>query len=196
MSDEEITVVPAVPEEVAPEATDTDGEPFDRKRAEEKIAKVNREAAALRVRLKELEPLAQQARELEDAQKTEAERLTGRLTAAEQRAVKAEQELLLRDVATEKGLTLAQAKRLVGTTREELLADADDFIASLPTPPAAPAPTPPAVQRTPVEALRPGALPTPPEPTIREQIAAAQKAGDFKTVIRLNGQLLSAQSTN
>ncbi|MBQ1165529.1 hypothetical protein KBZ21_46900, partial [Streptomyces sp. A73] len=61
------------------------------------IEKLRKEAAKYRTTAKELEPLAQKAREAEDAQKSEAERLSGQLTAAEeriaafqQRAVRAE----------------------------------------------------------------------------------------------------------
>ena len=61
-------------------------EPFDAARAQAKIKKANSEAEGLRKRLKELEPLAAKGRELEDAQKSDTERLTGQLTAAEQRA--------------------------------------------------------------------------------------------------------------
>jgi len=75
--------------ETAPEAEGAEEEPFDRARAEAKIRKANSEAKSLRERLKELEPLAQKARELEDAQKSEAERLTGQLTEAQERAAKA-----------------------------------------------------------------------------------------------------------
>jgi chromosome segregation ATPase len=81
----------------AQEAAGSEEEPFDRARAEEKIRKANSEAKNLRERLKELEPLAQKARELEDAQKSEQERLTEQLTQAQerirnvqQRAVRAE----------------------------------------------------------------------------------------------------------
>ncbi|MGA4964505.1 hypothetical protein [Streptomyces pseudogriseolus] len=83
--------------DAAPEAAVSEEEPFDRARAEEKIRKANSEAKNLRERLKELEPLAQKARELEDAQKSEQERLTEQLTQAQerirtvqQRAVRAE----------------------------------------------------------------------------------------------------------
>lgn len=163
MSEEEITVP-----EVAPEAIEPDGA-FDEARARAKIAKQNSENAALRARLKDAEPLAAKARELEEAQKSEAERVTERLTAAEERAQRAEAQLLLSEVAAEKGLTAAQAKRLIGKTREELLADADDFLASLPAPPL------PTVQRTPVEALRPGSLPNPAPPSSDEQRAELMK---------------------
>lgn len=59
--------------------------PFDRKQAEAKIRKANSEAANLRKRLKELEPLAKKAKEFEDAQKTETQRLTEELEAANAR---------------------------------------------------------------------------------------------------------------
>jgi hypothetical protein len=58
---------------------------FDAKRAEAKIRKANSEAANLRKRLKELEPLAQEAQKVRDANKTETERLQGQLEAAEKR---------------------------------------------------------------------------------------------------------------
>jgi hypothetical protein len=64
-----------------------------------------------------------------DADKTEAEKRA----AAEQRAVDAELRATRLEVAHEKGLTPAQAKRLVGTTREELEADADEVLRDFPT---------------------------------------------------------------
>ncbi|HCA85765.1 MAG TPA: hypothetical protein DEQ61_09860 [Streptomyces sp.] len=76
-------------ETTAPEAEVTEEEPFDRARAEAKIKKANSEAENLRKRLKELQPLAAKAKQLEDAQKSEQERLTEQLTAAEERAAKA-----------------------------------------------------------------------------------------------------------
>jgi hypothetical protein len=69
------------PQEGKPKADE-----FDAKRAQEKIRKANSEAANLRKRLKDLEPLAKRAKELEDAQKTEAERLQDQLKAAQDRA--------------------------------------------------------------------------------------------------------------
>lgn len=93
---EQVETEPQEPE-TAPEAEGTEEEPFDRARAEAKIRKANSEAKSLRERLKELEPLARKAKELEDAQKSDQERLTEQLTAAEtrfkavqQRAVRSE----------------------------------------------------------------------------------------------------------
>lgn len=50
---------------------------------------------------------------------------------AEDRALKAEQALTRLEVATEAGLTPAQAKRLQGSTKEELEADAKSFAEEL-----------------------------------------------------------------
>jgi membrane protein involved in colicin uptake len=78
------------PEETEPaQAAEVTEEEFDRARAEAKIKKANSEAENLRKRLKELQPLAAKAKQLEDAQKSEQERLTEQLTAAEERAAKA-----------------------------------------------------------------------------------------------------------
>jgi len=109
----------------APEATE-ETEEFDAERAKAKIAKVNAEAANLRKRLKELEPLANKAKEIEDSQKSETERLREELDALKKSAADANR---LR-VALAKGLTEKQAARLVGSTIEELEADADELIAA------------------------------------------------------------------
>lgn len=71
-------------------------------------------------------------KEFEDRDKSEAQKLEDRATAAEARAALLESNSLRRDVAEEKGLTPAQAKRLVGTTRDELEADADDIAEAFP----------------------------------------------------------------
>jgi hypothetical protein len=66
--------------------------------------------------------------EYEDRDKTEAQKLTERADAAEKLAASHEARALRLEVASEKGLTPAQVKRLVGSTREELEADADDLL--------------------------------------------------------------------
>lgn len=82
------------------------------------LKKANDEAAASRHRLKEIE----------DRDKSEGEKLTDRATAAEKRAVDAEARALRLEVAAAKGLTPGQAKRLAGTTKEELEADAEELL--------------------------------------------------------------------
>lgn len=109
-------------------------EPFDQDRAMAKIRKANSEAAKLRERLKQLEPLAQKAQELEDASKTEAQRLSEALETHKTRADTAEGRLSKLEVALEaapEGASLAQvravAKRVSGATDEERAADAAEL---------------------------------------------------------------------
>jgi hypothetical protein len=100
-------------------------------------------------------------KEIEDAKKSDSEKLADRLTETEQRALKAEQELMRLQVASAKGLTAAQAKRLVGDTIEELEADADEILAAFAPPDTDSTPAP---KRRPTE-LVPGAVPgAEPEP--------------------------------
>jgi hypothetical protein len=91
-----------------------------------------KERAAARAAEKKVKEYEARIKEFEDRDKTESQRLQ-----EERDALKAERdnlhlENLRRDVAEEKGLTPAQARRLVGTTREELESDADDVIATFP----------------------------------------------------------------
>jgi cell division septum initiation protein DivIVA len=67
-------------------------------------------------------------KEFEDRDKTESTRVIERAEAAEKRATDAESRALRLEIASEKGLTPAQAKRLVGDTREELEADASELL--------------------------------------------------------------------
>lgn len=98
-------------------AKEPDGVPPAMKAA---LRKANKEAETLRLKLKELE----------DRDKSETDKLKDSLTVAEKRASDAEARALRLEVAAEKGLTLAQAKRLVGATKEELEADAEELLES------------------------------------------------------------------
>lgn len=86
--------------------------------------------AALRKANKEAETLRLKLQEFEDRDKTEAQKLAERAEAAEKRAIELETRALRLEVAADKGLTPAQAKRLVGSTREELEADADELVST------------------------------------------------------------------
>jgi hypothetical protein len=77
---------------------------------------------------------ARRLEEIENASKSEAERLTARAEAAEKLASEHESRALRLEVASEKGLTPAQAKRLVGNSRDELEADADEILRDFPPP--------------------------------------------------------------
>jgi hypothetical protein len=87
-----------------------------------------REKRAAEKRASELES---RLKEFEDRDKSDLDKTTERATSAEERASKAEQALARLEVALEKGLTPSQAKRLVGATREELEADADELLADI-----------------------------------------------------------------
>lgn len=121
MADDITTETPEVPEVETPDAV-----------AEEKVkpsGDVPPEVkAALRKANKEAETLRLRLQEFEDRDKTEAQKLTDRAEAAERRADEIESRALRLEVAAEKGLSPAQAKRLVGATREDLEADADELL--------------------------------------------------------------------
>lgn len=122
MADETATTTEATEVETtaAETATETTAKPHGDVPPEVKAAlrKANKEAETLRLQLKEFE----------DRDKTEAQKLIERADAAEKRAAEVEGRALRLEVAAEKGLTPAQAKRLVGSTREELETDADELL--------------------------------------------------------------------
>lgn len=117
--------------------------------------------AALRKANKEAEETRRKLKELEDRDKSESEKLTERIAVAERRAVEAEANALRLQVSAEKGV---KARWLSGSTREELEAAAEEYLAD--HPPAngnGPAPA------KPVEDLRGGGEPAEgPEPDLRK----------------------------
>ena len=95
---------------------------------------LKRERAAAKAERKRADELAAKVKEYEDRDKTEAEKREEKLKDAEARAVAAERQVLVHQVAAKKGLTgdLADlAERLVGETKEELEKDADKLIKSV-----------------------------------------------------------------
>jgi len=108
---------PSMPDEPAKDSLgDAGKKALDAERREKRAAE--KRANELEARLKEFE----------DRDKTELQRAIERAEAAESRISEIESRALRLEVAAEKGLTTAQAKRLVGTTREELEADADELL--------------------------------------------------------------------
>lgn len=151
---------PEEPDQPEREEASKGEEPFDQDRAMAKIRKANSEAAKLRERLKQLEPLAQKAQELEDASKTEAQRLSETAESHKTRADTAEATLSKLQVALEAapdGASLAQvkavAKRVSGATDEERAADAAELYELLGVT------SKPTVKGKPREALRGGGDP-------------------------------------
>lgn len=109
--------------------------------------------------------------EAEEKTKSETQRLADANRVAEERANKAELDSCRMRVAIRKGLTEAQVKRLLGTTEEELEADADELLAAFKG--AEPETTPPATGGRPKEKLRPGAVPdAEPDPDPAQVLAA------------------------
>lgn len=150
MADEPNTPPPTPPANppappTPPEPPDPEPKPDDVDAMKSALKKANNEAAAARAKLKELE----------DANKTEAEKLSDRASTAEQRASEAEARLLKLEIGAAKGLTAKQAARLVGTTTEELEADADELLATF-APANGEQKPPPAPGSKPKENLKPG----------------------------------------
>ena len=150
---------------------------------------------ALEAQLKELTPLAEQARKLEESRKSTEQKLTEKLTTATVEADTVRAELAKYQAAISKmpaGFDPAELpkvlKRLTGSTPDELAADAEELFALFA---AAPTTPPPAANgaRQPVEQLRPGALPSTPAPSLHDQIAKAEQAGDWKAALALKSQL-------
>lgn len=158
----------------APEAKKPDPKPpqedaeeeFDAERAKDKISKANREAKALRERLEAAE---KRLGEIDDANKSEVQKANDKAAELEKRAQEAESRALRLEIAYEKGLTPSQAKRLVGGTREELEADADELLEAFK--PAEPDKSDNGKSRLPKEQLRPGASSDPTPEKTPEQIA-------------------------
>ena len=129
MADDTGTPTPDAPEgddgqqETPPKPSD--GIPPEVKAA---LRKANKEAETLRLKLKEFE----------DRDKSDVQKLTDRAEAAERAAAEQATAAERLAVAFEKGLTPAQAKRLVGSTRDELEADADEVLRDFPAPTARP----------------------------------------------------------
>lgn len=86
------------PQETAVEEPPEGKTEWDPEAARKEIEKLRKEAARYRTRTKDLEPLAKRAQELEDAQKSEQERLTEQLKAAEERVTAVQQRAVRAEV--------------------------------------------------------------------------------------------------
>jgi hypothetical protein len=178
-------------------ATEPVADPWaDPSSARAEIEKLRKESAAWRSKLREVEPLAAKARELEDAQKTELQKLQESRDAAKSEATTTAAALQRFQVTMEQapaGVSLDDirwvAGRAQGSTPEELAADVADLFARL-TPPASTPPPANGGQR-PVEQLRPGAMPTTPQASLADQVRAAEAAGDREAAMRLKSMQLA-----
>jgi hypothetical protein len=170
---DEPTSEPDAPQVDAPDSTPDAQEPaqpappwgsddeFSPEKAWNLIQNLRRENA-------DLKPFRQKVQELEDAEKSETQRLAEQLEAARSEASEARAEALRAEVrATRPDLKPAQVARLQGDTIDELLADADEVYGLAPE-----EPTQPTGSR-PKERLRSGAIPAAePRRSIREIVQA------------------------
>lgn len=148
---------------------DDEPESFDR----EYVTKLRRENAAARKRAQEAET---RAKEYEDSQKSEAQKKDEALAAAKDRASYADKLDVALDKAPE-GMSAAQvrklAKRLSGSTRDELEADAEELFADFKPDDGD---KDQASRRRPKEKLRPGAAPSSdPEDDETDPVKLAEK---------------------
>ena len=121
----------ATPDAPAPEAGDEGTQTFTKAQVDELI-----QAEVTRVVKKKAEDLYRRRVGDDDldalrAKASASTTLEERVAGLEAAAKSAEQRALRAEIANAKGLTPTQAKRLVGETREELEADADELLADI-----------------------------------------------------------------
>jgi hypothetical protein len=113
-------------------------EPFDKDRAMRTIHALREAEKEAKKQLKELETLKAEKEQRTLAEMTEAQKLQKQAEDASKEVAALKADILRRDVIAETGLPAAFAERLKGSTKEELLEDAKQLKALLPT--AQPAP--------------------------------------------------------
>lgn len=143
--------------------------------AREAITKANREAASYRTQVQELKPRADQFAALEEASKSEMQRLQEDRDAEKARAESVAAEALRLRVAYEQGVSKENFDLLGSGTEEEITARAQR-LAAMQAMQQQMQPTPPPAPNSPV--LQPGATPTPP-PSADDDALWAQYAPAF-----------------
>ena len=155
----ETTTEVTAPEVEAPEAETTDeSEKFDADRAMAKIRKANDEAKGLRSRVKELEAYEAKVREIEEAKKSESDKIQERAAKAEKDAQDARHELLVERIARRHHLDDDDMDLLGTGTEEQLEARAKKIAAKNAAAAGREVTGPPSDK--PVSQLRPGATGT------------------------------------
>lgn len=168
------------PSETETPPNDPENEPPDTGDSDE-VAKWKALARKNEAKAKANAEAAEKLKELEDADKSELERAAAKITALEQELAAARTHVNRLEVAIEKGLDednakrlTTAAKRLVGSTREEIEADADDLLPHF-SPTSDDTPPPPG---RPTERLKGGGNPNEePEPDIRKVVADIPRGG-------------------
>ena len=145
----------------APEPDDDKGGKAPKTAAdyEKMIADLRKENAGWRTKYREAEPIVKQHQELEEAQKSELQRANERAEAAERRDREREEQFARLDLAVIHGIDPDNIDFIGSGSREEMEARALR-VKALQQAQAATAPP----SDRPVEGLRPGASPEPPQP--------------------------------
>lgn len=176
------TIEPPTPTPTAPEASPAEP-PAEQNLdalpqwARDSLTKANKEAANYRTQVAELKPKADQFSALEEASKTEAQRLAEATATAQRDADEARAEATRYKAAATHGIP-ADHFDLLGTgTEEEITARAEKLSALLAA--QATPPTTPANPTRPLEQLRPGASPG--EPVNEDDAVYAALFGPPKT---------------
>lgn len=84
------------------------------------VAKLRNENASYRTKLRETEPLAQEAQKLRESQKTDVEKLTDRVSQAEKLASEKDLQIARLSAVLEHGLEMDDVELLGGSTAEEI----------------------------------------------------------------------------
>lgn len=124
--------------------------------ARSELTRARSDAAKYRTKVRELEPAAEKARQLEEAQKTEQQRLEERAATAERERQDALNEVMRYRVAAQHGITADDIDLLGSGSEDQMTAKAQRIAALYAQQNRTTAPNP----SRPVEQLRPGATPT------------------------------------
>lgn len=120
---------------VPPASDELPVEQWDKDRAAATIKTQRQVEKELRAQLKDYERLKAEEQKRQEASMTKEEALQRQLAELQSRTVQYESELMRRDVISQTGLPPEFAERLRGSTREELLADAEALKKLLPQAP-------------------------------------------------------------
>lgn len=111
--------------------SDEDDDKFDSERARRKIEKANREAKALRERIKQLEPLAQEAEKRRQGEMTEAQKLAEQKAQLEIELAELRTAQVRREAAEAAGLPANFIKFINAAEASEALAQAKELAKAL-----------------------------------------------------------------
>lgn len=118
--------------QAAEETVETPADEWDKERAKSTILKLREQEKQYKKELKELEQLKAEKAKREEAEMTEAQRLQKQNEELANHNAKLQADILRRDVIAETGLPVFLSDRLKGTTKEEMLADAQELLKNLP----------------------------------------------------------------